>query len=602
MAYSWYPKLENYQTTPLFKLIKKLNLETVEALRLWTINNKEKFWDLTIKELDIVFKKPYTQVFNFEPSNSRTQWLLNSSFNIVDSCFRNSPDSIAIYQTDETGHHIKLTQKELDLNVNKLANGINEKGLTKGDVLAIVMPMNIQAVQLYLAAIKAGLKVVTVADSFSKEEITNRLNIAKPKMICTQDVFLRNGKNHKLSDKVSVVSGCLKVVHFIKSKSTAQNEINYSELFSNNDSYESVACEADSITTILFSSGTTGNPKAIPWTHTTPIKAASDAMYHHAIQEGDVVCWPTNLGWMMGPWLIFATFLNKGSIALFNGAPTTKTFVDFVEETKVTLLGLVPTLVKHWRTKNLLNENVWSKIQRFSSTGEVSNAEDMSFLMQISGGKPILEYCGGTEIGGGYISSTLMEENKPSKFSGPTLGTSFVVLDENMQKADKGAVYLKPPILGLSESLINANHYDVYFKDAPIYEGESLRVHGDCLEKTNDGYYLVRGRLDDTMNLGGIKVSAVQIEKVVNELDFIQESAAIAYVPDKGGADHLVLFYVGDSGTKEEKIVEVQNQIKNKLNPLFKVFDLIKIDKLPRTASNKVMRKLLKQSYTKTHQ
>ena len=113
-----------------------------------------------------------------------------------------------------------------------------------------------------------------------------------------------------------------------------------------------------------------------------------------------------------------------------------------------------------------------------------------------------------------------------------------------------------------------------------------------------NGYYKAQGRVDDAMNLGGIKVSAVQIESVINTLDFVKESAAIAVSPKEGGPSCLVVFYVSKEKKEEENsLKKIQNHVKTKLNPLFKVVDLVKIDTLPRTASNKVKRKELRLQY-----
>src|SRR5205085_2488536 len=114
----------------------------------------------------------------------------------------------------------------------------------------------------------------------------------------------------------------------------------------------SVFVEADPSATInvLFSSGTTGTPKAIPWTHSTAIRCALDGYVHQDIQPRDVVAWPTSVGWMMGPWLIFAALLNRATIALYDGAPQTAEFCRFVQDAGVTTLGVVPSLVRAWRS------------------------------------------------------------------------------------------------------------------------------------------------------------------------------------------------------------------------------------------------------------
>ena len=177
--------------------------------------------------------------------------------------------------------------------------------------------------------------------------------------------------------------------------------------------------------------------------------------------------------------------------------------------------------------------------------------------------------------------------------------TAEIFLNDNNEVSTKGELFIIPPIMGLSTSLINRDHFNVYYKDTPTLEGKLLRRHGDALQQLANGYYKAQGRVDDAMNLGGIKISSVQIEAVLNELGFIKESAAIAVSPKGGGPNLLVVYYVENTSelTSEEKFIQSKKYISNQLNPLFKVSDLIKIDVLPRTASNKVMRRKLRGLY-----
>ena len=153
--------------------------------------------------------------------------------------------------------------------------------------------------------------------------------------------------------------------------------------------------------------------------------------------------------------------------------------------------------------------------------------------------------------------------------------------------------------MGLSNTLLNRDHFEVYYKDTPIYKGQLLRRHGDELEQLENGYYKAQGRVDDAMNLGGIKVSSIQIEAIINKLQFVKESAAIAVSPKNGGPSILVIYYVKNESNldEEERFQTVKTSIRKQLNPLFKVTDLVKTDILPRTASNKVMRRKLRDLY-----
>ncbi len=254
------------------------------------------------------------------------------------------------------------------------------------------------------------------------------------------------------------------------------------------------------------------------------------------------------------------------------------------------MLGVVPTLVAAWRHTRCMEGLNWQSIKCFSSTGECSNPDDMRYLMSLAGNKPIIEYCGGTEIGGAYISSTMLEPNYPSLFSTPVMGIDFTLLN--------GEVALIPPSIGLSTTLLNGDHHEIYYADMPkTADGAILRRHGDAIKKMENGYYQMQGRTDDTMNLGGIKTSAVEIERIVNIQPGIAESAAVA-VSSHGGPCALILYVVLEKNIEKDELMKMlQRAISCTLNPLFKIQDIICVNELPKTASNKIMRRLLRDGY-----
>mgnify|MGYP001374048747 CR=1 FL=1 len=600
MNKTWHPSKSIIENSNIFKMMQKLGMNSYTDFWKWSVKNKTLFWEETVANIGIQFDKKYSSIVNIDKGIENAKWIFESKLNIVDSCFQNNNNSIAICFQEENGVLQKITQKNLEIKVNQVANSFADLGIEKEAVIAIDMPMTVEAVVVYLAAIKAGIVVATIADSFSSNEISIRLEITKPSLIITQDVLHRNGKTHPLYEKIKAVSSIKTVVVSTISPplKLRGEDVFWNNFLNDKSSFDSVKQSPEETITILFSSGTTGEPKAIPWNHTTPIKSGSDAYYHHDIQKNDVVCWPTNLGWMMGPWLVFAALLNKATIGLYYGSPLQKEFGAFVEDAKVTMLGVVPSIVKSWKSSRNMESYNWNAIRCFSSTGEVSSPDEMNYLMELGNHKPIIEYCGGTEIGGGYIASTVVQENSVSQFSSQTLGGEFVLLDENGKESLEGEVFLVPPIMGLSTGLLNKEHHETYYTGTPTFQGNILRRHGDQFITTEKGYYKARGRVDDAMNLGGIKVSAVQIENLVNTLDFVNESAAIAVSPKNGGPSSLVVFYVPIKNKESlEALKKIQNLVRTGLNPLFKVVDLVKIDILPRTASNKIIRKKLRSSY-----
>jgi len=208
-----------------------------------------------------------------------------------------------------------------------------------------------------------------------------------------------------------------------------------------------------------------------------------------------------------------------------------------------------------------------------------------------------VEYCGGTEIGGGYITGTVTRPCVPGTFNAAALGLDFAILDETGSPADMGELFLIPPSIGFSTTLLNQNHHEIYFDSVPDGpRGESLRRHGDRVVKLSDGYWRALGRADDTMNLGGIKVSSAEIEHALQSIPGVVEVAAVATSQDNGPSQ-LVICAVCAKGwflNKSDLLNAMQNAIKQELNPLFKIHDVLLMDTLPRTASNKVIRKALR--------
>jgi acetyl-CoA synthetase len=566
-----------------------------------------------IQRLGIQFKRDFTEIADLSRGAEFPQWLVDAELNIADSCFNAPDDALALVFQPEGGALLTITYRELNSLTNRVANALTDAGFNPGDRIAIDMPMTAESVAIYLGIIKAGCVVVSIADSFAPHEIEIRLRLANAKAVFTQDYIPRAGKTLPLYAKV-VAANAPKAVVLPSSVSISalnkladcstqlrDGDLTWEQFLSDRDEFGSVFRHPHDYTNVLFSSGTTGEPKAIPWTQTTPIKCAADGHLHHNIQSGDVVAWPTNIGWMMGPWLIYASLINQASVALYYGAPTDRGFGQFVQDARVNMLGVVPSLVRIWRSTECMKGLDWSAIKAFSSTGECSNPEDMLFLMSLAGYRPIIEYCGGTEIGGGYITGTVVQPAAPATFTTPALGLDFAILDQNGQSTDNGEVFLIPPSIGLSTELLNKDHHQVYFEGTPeLPHGVPLRRHGDQVERLSGGYYRIHGRVDDTMNLGGIKVSSAEIEQTLNSVVGIRETAAIAVSPPERGPSRLVIYAVllpGTCVTEKDLKPSLQTAIRRNLNPLFKIHNVIIVDELPRTASNKVMRRVLRDRH-----
>ena len=585
----YYPTVGEIADTNLHALMKRTGHADFESLQNWWQSSPQEFWTETCLHLFDLFDERPDSVLEYDDPRDPT-WFSGAKLNIADCCLRLlTKDKPAIRFAAADGQIHELSADQLRNDVQLFAARIRSAGFEPGDRLAIVMPMNAPSVVIYLGILYAGCAAVSIADSFAAGEIAKRLRISEAKGVFYSESYQRAGKTISLGKNV------------IAAQAICADQGQDVQLFAGDHAWPEVSLlttpfvgSPDHIINVLFSSGTTGDPKAIPWDQTTPIKCGIDGKYHQDIQAGDVVVWPTNLGWMMGPWLIFATMINGGTIGLFEDAPTGSGFGKFVQDAKTTMLGVVPALVRHWKQTRCMESFDWSSIRCFSSTGEASNEKDMTYLSALAGFRPIIEYCGGTEIGGGYASSTMIQPNVPAAFSTAAIGNRFVILDDDGQPTDEGELYLVPPSIGLSRTLLNRDHFETYYAGVPESD-LPLRRHGDRMQRLAGGYYRACGRMDDTMNPGGIKVGSAEVETIINRVNEIDESAVIAVSENGTGPDQLVAFVVLTKEVDIEELLKVINsEIRKQLNPLIKISVIRSLEKLPRTASNKIKRRDLR--------
>jgi len=606
---AWIPSREQAAGSQIGRLITNLGFSSYEDLHRWSLEDRAGFWSAVIEGLGIVFDRPPEATADFSGGVEEVRWLPGARMNITDSCFSADPHRPAVILAREQDETLQVTSYgELEALVNRAAGGFTGLGLPAGSAVALFMPMNLECVVAYLAVVRAGHRVVSIADSFSVSELARRVELSDVQLMVTQDGYLRGGKTVRLYDRVKEARAPKAVVVPMEpggEVNLRQGDVHFDHLLAPEPDFVSVPADPYDVTNILFSSGTTGTPKMIPWTHLTPLKCGMDGRFHQDIGETDVVAWPTNIGWMMGPWLIYAALLNRAAIALYEGVASGVGFAGFVDRAEVTMLGVVPSLVRAWRSSGALEKADWTGIRLFSSTGEPSGTEDYLWLMSRAGYRaPVIEYLGGTEIGGGLISGTMVQPASPATFSTPALGTGLVLLDEEGNPAaegEPGEMFVVPPAIGLSQSLLNGDHHEVYFKDCPAgHGGEVLRRHGDRMQRLHRGFFRAGGRADDTMNLGGIKVSSLELERIVDTHPLVLECAAVGVQPGGEGAEQLVLHLVpAEEGSPDliQLKMELQQLIRERLNPLFRIYDLVQLDKLPRTASNKLMRRVLKRRY-----
>ncbi|MBX7175004.1 MAG: AMP-binding protein [Pyrinomonadaceae bacterium] len=354
---------------------------------------------------------------------------------------------------------------------------------------------------------------------------------------------------------------------------------------------------------ILYTSGTTGKPKGIAHVHCGfPIKAAEDMAFGTDVGKGTRISWVTDIGWMMGPWLIYGALLNGATMVLYDGSPdypNPDRMWEFTAKHKVEILGISPTLVRGLATKgdDLPKKHDLSSLRVFASTGEPWNPEPWRWLFEVVGDSklPIINYSGGTEISGGILMNNPLVPIKPCGFSAPCLGIDADVLDENGESVADGKVgelAIKKTWLGMAQGFWNEpeRYLETYWN-----RFENIWVHGDFALKDEDGHWFILGRSDDTLKVAGKRVGPAEVESILVGHEAVAEAAVIG-IPDEIKGTAMIAFCV----LKEEKDgleAELKQLIAKEMGKPLQPNRIYFISALPKTRNAKVMRRVIRAAY-----
>ena len=263
-APAWFPAKDEIEKTNIAAVMRELNLDSYEALHLWSVGNRADFWRLMIERLGIQFHRKFSEVVDLSKGDEFPKWLVDAQLNVVESCFNAPSDATAIVFQSEGSAFSTMTYGELNALVNRAANGVVEAGFQPGDAIAVNMPMHVESVAVYLGIIKAGCVVISIADSFAPEEIQMRLRIANAKGIFTQDYIRRAGKQLPLYAKV-VDANAPKAIVLSRGDENPialrNGDLGWEGFLSDSDRFDAVGCDPHDHTNILFLRERRGSPK-----------------------------------------------------------------------------------------------------------------------------------------------------------------------------------------------------------------------------------------------------------------------------------------------------------------------------------------------------
>lgn len=616
----WRPDAQTVERANLTDFMRRHGLKDFNELMARSTGDIAWFTEAVLKYLDIQFHEPYSKVLDMSGGIEFPRWCVGGRMNIVYNLLDKHAfdparwDTTALIWEGEEGAVRRFSYRELRVEVNRAANALRSLGLGKGDAIGLFMPMTPEIVIGLLAVAKIGGIILPLFSGYGAGAIVSRLVDADAKALLAADGAFRRGRAvdmKSVADEAAAQVPSLR--HIIVLKRTGQpvsmqegRDHWWHELVdTQSPEAPTQDTSAEDPLMVIYTSGTTGRPKGAVHTHCGfPVKAAQDMAFGTDVHPSDVIYWMTDMGWMMGPWLIFGALALGAAALIYDGAPDfpgPDRLWSLVDRHRINQLGVSPTLIRSLipHGDEPFQKHDLSSLRFFASTGEPWNPDPWKWLFERVGGgtRPIINYSGGTEISGGIVMGNPLLPLKPCAFSAPCPGMAADVVDEagNSVRGQVGELVIRAPWIGMTRGFWKdrQRYLDTYWSHWP-----GVWQHGDFAAVDSDGLWYILGRSDDTLKIAGKRLGPAEVESILVGHEAVVESAAIG-VPDPIKGSELVVFVVlkKDAEPSEALRSELRNLITSALGKPLAPRAVLFVSDLPKTRNAKVMRRMIRSAY-----
>ena len=588
-----------------------------------SLSDPEGFWREQAGRVDWI--KPFTQVkdIDFTLGNVKINWYADGALNVAANCIdrhlETRGDQTAIIwepdSPDDDAQHI--TYKELHTNVSRMANVLKNLGISKGDRVVIYLPMIPEAAYAMLACARIGAIHSIVFAGFSPDALGARVDGCDAKLVITSDGAPRGGRVTNLKDNVNkaLLNDYDEVKCLIVKRTGQQVAIRrdldfwlHEELEKVGDDCPPEAMNAEDPLFILYTSGSTGQPKGV--VHTTGGYLVYAAMTHEITfdyHDGDIYWCTADVGWVTGhSYIVYGPLANGATTLMFEGVPTypdASRFWQVCEKHKVNQFYTAPTAIRALMSKGpeFVEKYDLSALKVLGTVGEPINPEAWNWYNDVvgKGNVPIVDTWWQTETGG-HLMTPLpgAHATKPGSAMKPFFGVQPVVLDPaSGEEVDgngvEGVLCIRDSWPGQMRTVWGDHDRfeKTYFSDYKNYY-----FTGDGCRRDADGYYWITGRVDDVINVSGHRMGTAEVESALVAHEKVAEAAVVGYPHEiKGQGIYAYVTLMSGEEPSEELRKELEAWVRSEIGPIAKP-DLIQwAPGLPKTRSGKIMRRILRK-------
>jgi len=589
--------------------------------------NIEWYWNTINDDLNLEWYRKYDRVYDSSNGIPWTRWFINGKCNIIanviDKHAKNQPDNIAYIFENESGNTRKISYRELGTEVKVVACALRNRGIKKGNVIAIYLPMIPEALFSIFACSKIGAVHTTIFSGLSGQALQSRLRDSNAKMLITAYKMQRRSNEINLKSQwmQATKNTNISTVVVVGENDDREDDCNNNKIITYDEFVKESRSKGERCDTeimdsedplfILYTSGTTGEPKGTIQVHGGfTVVAAQQTAHLIDMKPNDTLFWYADIGWITGQtWIIYGCPIVGGSALIYDGAldyPTPDTWCKLIDRHKVTIFGAPPTAIRIFIKNNIsIKKYNFSSLRILAMTGEPINKEAWIWYFENVGRKrcPIINLSGGTEIGGAIVSALPIMSLKPCTVGYPIPGFDVDVFDDSGKHTNKGYLVIKKPWPSMTRGILNDQDR---FIETYWSKYHDIWNHGDLVFVDSDGLWYIQGRTDDIIKVSGHRIGPAEVEAAVTSHPAIAEAAVIG-IPDKIKGEAIAIYAtlktkqpsvdsINKNILKNEIIKTVEGTIGRFARPKRIKF----VADLPKTRTGKLVRRLIRAKVSNT--
>jgi len=585
-------------------------LNDYHALYLWSIDNREIFWDSVWRFADIIAESKSERILIEEGSMIEARWFPDARLNYAENLLRNrDSDQIAVVYKAEDGRTSELTYGELYVEVAKLSHALRDDGVVSGDRVVAVLPNLPETLIAMLAVTSIGAVWASCSPDFGSQAIIDRFAQIEPKVLFYVDGYYFNGQYFDCRDRIEPILQSIPSlqISILVGGSDGQHKVNtvsleaYSQRYRGTETIPFTQMPFDHPLFILFSSGTTGVPKCIVHgVGGTLLQHVKEHMLHVDIHPSDRLFYYTTCGWMMWNWLV-SGLASGATLVLYDGSPVypnASVLFDLIDEKQINIFGVSAKYIDSVRKSSIspIRSHQLSTLNTVLSTGSPLGPESFDFVYEdFKSDLCLSSISGGTDIVSCFVLGCPILPVRRGEIQCRGLGMRVEVFNPQGESivGEKGdlvctSAFPSMPV-GFWNDAESSRYKSAYFDEYP-----GVWYHGDYAELLQSGGVVIYGRSDSVLNPGGVRIGTAEIYRQVEQLNEVEESVVIGQQWE--GDCRIILFVCLRKGLAltDVLIEKIKNRLRINASPRHVPAKIIQIFDIPKTKSGKIVEKAVR--------